>query len=47
MAEPKEASTPRFFGYPLAVEAPTVRQTRSDDSNPVFRCNLLVIGAWL
>ncbi|TVY62777.1 Fatty acid amide hydrolase, partial [Lachnellula suecica] len=46
MEEPKETPQ-RFYGYPRAIEGPTVPFTRDADANPVFRGTLLVIGAWL
>ncbi|CZR69813.1 related to glutamyl-tRNA(Gln) amidotransferase subunit A [Phialocephala subalpina] len=47
MAESKNEITPRFSGYPRAVELPNLRLRNTEDANPVFRGQLLVIGAWL
>lgn len=45
MAE--SATTPRFSGYPRAVKLPSLRLRNTEDANPIFRGQLLVIGAWL
>jgi hypothetical protein len=47
MAESKNEITPRFSGYPRAVKLPNLRLRNTEDANPVFRGQLLVIGAWL
>lgn len=45
--EQSEQTTPSFYGYPRAVEAPLIPYKKKDDANPVFRGSLLVIGAWM
>ena len=45
--EDTEESSQRFVGYPKAVEGPFIAYKKSDDSNPVVRGTVLVIGAWL
>ncbi|CZT03894.1 hypothetical protein WAI453_011006 [Rhynchosporium graminicola] len=38
---------PRFFGYPRAVEGPTIPYQKKKDANPAFSGIILVIGAWI
>lgn len=47
IANPENATTLRFSGYPRAVKLPNLRLRNTEDVNPVFRGQLLVVGAWL
>ncbi|TVY18978.1 Fatty acid amide hydrolase [Lachnellula arida] len=46
MPEPTDHQQ-RFFGYPKPVQGPTIPYKKAEDSNPVIRGTLLVVGAWL
>lgn len=45
--EGSQHKPPRFFGYPKAVEGPSIRLIKASDTNPVFGGTILVFGAWL